>query len=48
MAGECICAALRVAARKMTARYDAALEPIGVNLAQFSLLRNIHRAGSCR
>ena len=30
----------------MTARYDAALEPIGVNLAQFSLLRNINRARS--
>lgn len=46
MASECICAALRVAARKMTARYDAALAPIGINLAQFSLLRNINRAGS--
>ena len=46
MASECICATLRVAARKMTARYDAALAPIGINLAQFSLLRNINRAGS--
>ena len=45
MASECICATLRVAARKMTARYDAALAPIGINLAQFSLLRNINRAG---
>jgi len=46
MPSECICATLRVAARKMTARYDAALAPIGINLAQFSLLRNINRAGS--
>ncbi len=46
MPSECICATLRVAARKMTARYDAALAPIGINLAQFSLLRNVSRLGS--
>jgi DNA-binding MarR family transcriptional regulator len=44
MAGECYCAALRKAARKVTSLYDAALEPTGINLAQFSLLRTIDRA----
>ena len=43
MAGECYCAALRAATRRVTALYDAALEPIGVNLAQFSLMRTIAR-----
>jgi len=37
---------LRKATRKTTAIYDAALTPAGVNLAQFSLLRKIQRAGS--
>ncbi len=46
MASICYCAALRAAARKTTAIYDAALAPIDVNLAQFSLLRKIQRAGS--
>lgn len=44
MPSECYCATLRAASRKVTALYDAALEPVGVNLAQFSLLRNIARA----
>ena len=44
MAGECYCAALRTAARKATAIYDAALAPAGVNLAQYRLLRVIARA----
>ncbi len=44
MASICYCAALRAAARKTTAIYDAALAPIGVNVAQFSLLRRIERA----
>jgi DNA-binding MarR family transcriptional regulator len=43
MAGECYCAALRKATRRVTALYDVALQPIGVNLAQFSLLRTIAR-----
>ncbi len=42
----CYCAALREAARKTTALYDAALEPAGVTLAQFSLMRRIERAGA--
>ncbi len=44
MASTCYCAALRAAARKTSAIYDAALAPIGVNVAQFSLLRRIHSA----
>jgi DNA-binding MarR family transcriptional regulator len=42
----CYCAALRVAARKATALYDEELAPVGINLAQFSLLRKIERAGT--
>jgi DNA-binding MarR family transcriptional regulator len=42
----CYCDVLRAATRKTTAIYDAALAPAGVNLAQFSLLRKIQRAGS--
>ncbi len=40
----CYCAALRAAARKTTALYDAALAPLGINLAQYSLMRRIERA----
>ena len=41
----CICIAVRKASRRLTARYDEALAPVGINLAQFSLLRNINRHG---
>lgn len=41
----CICVAVRKASRRLTARYDEALAPVGINLAQFSLLRNIRRHG---
>lgn len=41
----CYCVEMRKAARRMTARYDAALAPTGVNLAQFSLMRHIAHAG---
>lgn len=41
----CYCAAVRIAARKTTALYDSILEPAGVTLAQYSLLRRIERAG---
>jgi DNA-binding MarR family transcriptional regulator len=40
---DCYCTSIRKASRRLTSLYDAALEPVGVNLAQFSLLRNIHR-----
>ncbi len=43
MARTCYCAVLRTAARKMTALYDEALKPVGIQLAQFSLLRSIER-----
>ena len=39
----CYCALLRKATRRVTSVYDDALEPIGLNLAQFSLLRHIAR-----
>jgi DNA-binding MarR family transcriptional regulator len=44
MKATCYCAAVRTAARKTTALYDAILEPAGVTLAQYSLLRKIERA----
>lgn len=43
---QCYCVNLRKAARKVTAFYDAALAPVGITVSQFSLLRNIARAGS--
>ncbi|WDZ81258.1 MarR family winged helix-turn-helix transcriptional regulator (plasmid) [Ensifer adhaerens] len=39
----CYCALLRKATRRVTSLYDDALEPIGINLAQFSMLRHIER-----
>lgn len=46
MTSICYCVAVRTAARKTTALYDSILEPAGVTLAQFSLLRKIERAGT--
>jgi DNA-binding MarR family transcriptional regulator len=46
MTTTCYCAAVRTAARKTTALYDSLLEPAGVTLAQYSLLRKIERAGA--
>jgi DNA-binding MarR family transcriptional regulator len=46
MKTRCYCAALRTAARKTTALYDSILEPAGVTLAQYSLMRRIERAGT--
>jgi len=43
MDAPCYCIVLRKASRRITALYDEALAPIGVNLAQFSLLRKIAR-----
>lgn len=39
----CHCIVLRKASRKVSSYYDEALAPLGVNIAQFSLLRNIDR-----
>ena len=41
----CYCAVLRKATRRLSARYDAALAPVGINIAQFSLLRTVSRGG---
>jgi DNA-binding MarR family transcriptional regulator len=46
MKSPCYCAVLRAAARKATALYDEELAPVGLNLAQYSLLRIIERAGT--
>jgi DNA-binding MarR family transcriptional regulator len=43
MTAACFCLQLRKAARKIGARYDAALAPVGINIAQYSLLRTISR-----
>jgi len=43
MDAPCYCIVLRKASRRITALYDEALAPVGVNLAQFSLLRKIAR-----
>ncbi|WP_273792351.1 MarR family winged helix-turn-helix transcriptional regulator [Brucella anthropi] len=42
----CFCILLRQAARKTSSVYDNALAPLGINVAQFSTLRKIRRAGS--
>lgn len=44
MESPCFCSVLKAATRRVSAIYDAALEPVGVNIAQFSLLRRIVRA----
>lgn len=43
MQDDCYCTLLRTVARRMTAIYDEALAPVGINLAQFSLMRKISR-----
>ncbi len=43
MSSTCHCILLRKAARRTTAIYDEALAPMGISVAQFSLLRNIAR-----
>lgn len=39
----CLCTQIRRAARALTNRYDAALAPSGITVAQFSLMRNVSR-----
>jgi DNA-binding MarR family transcriptional regulator len=41
----CYCTSLRNATRRVTSIYDQALAPTGINIAQFSFLRNIERQG---
>ncbi|HEX4768719.1 MAG TPA: MarR family transcriptional regulator [Lichenihabitans sp.] len=40
---DCTCSALRMAARRMTQAYDAALAPLGLNTPQFALLGALDR-----
>jgi DNA-binding MarR family transcriptional regulator len=42
-ASTCYCIILRKASRRVTALYDEALAPLGINIAQFSALRTINR-----
>ncbi|WP_068829907.1 MarR family winged helix-turn-helix transcriptional regulator [Pseudomonas sp. BMS12] len=42
---QCLCTKLRRASRGVTRFYDDALAPVGLNAAQFSLLRNLQRLG---
>lgn len=39
----CYCTILKAATRRMATAYDEALAPVGINVAQFSLLRTITR-----
>lgn len=45
MSSLCHCNSLRVATRRLSASYDEALAPFGINIAQFSLLRAVERRG---
>lgn len=42
---QCLCTKLRRASRGVTRIYDDALADVGLNAAQFSLLRNLQRLG---
>lgn len=44
---QCACNKLRRSARILSGVYDAALAPLGISVAQFSLLRMLERAGPC-
>ncbi|MBW1637526.1 MarR family transcriptional regulator [Microbacterium resistens] len=46
MKTDCYCTSLRVAARRASAIYDRALEPVGINVAQWGLLRRLPFPGS--
>ncbi len=41
----CHCQALRQAARRMSAFYDAALAPLGLRVSQFGILSRLHQHG---
>ncbi|MDB5553957.1 MAG: MarR family transcriptional regulator [Rhizobium sp.] len=43
MSNACYCIVLRQASRRISAVYDEALAPYGINIAQFSAIRNIKR-----
>jgi DNA-binding MarR family transcriptional regulator len=44
---QCVCNKLRRSARILGGVYDEALAPLGITVAQFSLLRMLERAGPC-
>lgn len=46
LAGVCVCGNLRMAARLLTARYDAALRPCGIEANQMAMLWVIHAGGA--
>jgi DNA-binding MarR family transcriptional regulator len=46
VAATCTCSRLRRAARAVTQLYDDALEPVGLRVTQFSLLRTLQRHGT--
>jgi DNA-binding MarR family transcriptional regulator len=46
MKTDCYCTSVRAASRRITARYDAALLPTGVNVAQWGLLRRLDPGSS--
>ena len=46
MVQDCHCTVVRRLARNVSALYDEALRPVGINIAQFAILRKIERAGS--
>ena len=48
LAVACACGRLRRAARALTQLYDAAMEPSGLRVTQFSLLRTLAREGPQR
>lgn len=43
----CVCTNLRRMAQRVTGFYDAALEPAGISVTQYSLLANISRMPGC-
>jgi DNA-binding MarR family transcriptional regulator len=43
MKSECYCTTFRAAMRRMAAAYDDALQPVGLNVQQFALLRRVAR-----
>lgn len=45
---KCACGRLRRATRALTQLYDDAMEPSGLRVTQFSVLRTLHREGATR
>lgn len=39
----CYCTRLKTVTRKIAGLYDGALAPVGINIAQFAILRNVRR-----